>query len=127
MGSTIIFERDTDQAWIAGVCAGFAGHFNLPVIAIRILFLILLVMSGFFPAIIAYVVLAFVVPAHHGHKTLVADHRRSGDEDFLTKHAVDPVIIDKRLQVLSDRVERLESYLISDAYQVDREFHKLRG
>ena len=52
--------RDTDNASIAGVCAGISNYFNIDVVIIRAIFLVIFLFGGFgFPL---YVILWIVVP-----------------------------------------------------------------
>lgn len=48
---------------IAGVAAGIAEYFGLDITLVRIAFVIILIFSSGFPAIIAYVLLAFILPS----------------------------------------------------------------
>lgn len=52
--------RDTDNATIAGVCAGISSYFNIDVVIVRAIFLIIFFFGGFgFPL---YIILWIVVP-----------------------------------------------------------------
>lgn len=47
---------------LLGVCAGLADYFGVDVTIIRLIWVVISVVSGFVPGIIAYVVVALVVP-----------------------------------------------------------------
>ena len=48
---------------IAGVCAGIAEYFDIDPTIVRIGAVILALITGFFPAIAAYIIAALVIPA----------------------------------------------------------------
>lgn len=57
--------RDTENASIAGVCAGLAAYVTVDVVLVRVLFVILLISGGFgFPL---YVILWVVLPSTNSH------------------------------------------------------------
>jgi hypothetical protein len=98
---------------------------------IRLIFIGVMFLSGFFPALIAYVVLAFVVPAGDSpsdsrlHRLPPASIPRTRDEAWAASVSLDEV--EQRFDRLAKRLERLESYVVSDSYRLDQEFRKLRG
>lgn len=52
--------RDTDNAWIGGVCSGLARHLNIDVVLLRIIF-------AFFLLFWLYIIIWIIVPADHGY------------------------------------------------------------
>ncbi len=52
--------RDTDDALVAGVCAGFARYFGIDVVIVRLLFVLLLIFGG--GGFLLYIVLWLVIP-----------------------------------------------------------------
>ncbi len=54
--------RSTDDRVVAGVCGGLAEHFAWDPAATRIGFAVLTVLSGIFPMLILYIVMAIVIP-----------------------------------------------------------------
>ena len=46
----------------SGVCSGIAKHFNQDPTIIRVLFALVTVFTGFMPGIIAYIILAIIIP-----------------------------------------------------------------
>lgn len=55
--------RDTEHAWVAGVCAGLAKHFNTDVLLVRLLTVAFAFVTGGGIIPLIYVIMAFVVPA----------------------------------------------------------------
>ena len=50
------------QKVLSGVCGGFAEYMGQDPTLIRIIWLLIVVFTGFFPGIIAYIVAAFIMP-----------------------------------------------------------------
>jgi phage shock protein C len=48
----------------AGVAAGLAEYFNLDPTLVRVLFALFVVVSGFIPALLVYLILWFVMPRY---------------------------------------------------------------
>ncbi|MDZ7797780.1 MAG: PspC domain-containing protein [Candidatus Marinimicrobia bacterium] len=55
--------RSIDSAMVGGVMAGIADYFNIDVTLVRILFIFVMVFSGFFPAILAYLISWAIIPS----------------------------------------------------------------
>ena len=47
---------------ISGVCAGIAEYFSLDPTLIRVLYVLATIFSGFFLGVVAYIVLALIMP-----------------------------------------------------------------
>lgn len=47
---------------VSGVCSGIAEFINLDPTVVRVVWVILTVMTGFFPGIIAYILAAVIMP-----------------------------------------------------------------
>ncbi len=54
--------KSKDNKVIFGVCGGFGEYFERDPVLFRVLFVILLFMSGFIPFLIAYVIVALLMP-----------------------------------------------------------------
>lgn len=54
--------RQRSARKIGGVCAGFAEYLDVDVTLVRVLWIIITVLSGIFPGVIAYVVAWIVMP-----------------------------------------------------------------
>lgn len=53
---------------IAGVIAGFADYFVIDVTVLRVLFVAALLITGFFPLGLAYIIAIFIMPIHLSSK-----------------------------------------------------------
>ena len=51
-----------EKAMIAGVIAGFAEYFVVDVTVLRVLFIAALIVTGFFPLGLAYILAIFIMP-----------------------------------------------------------------
>ncbi len=54
--------RVEDGKIFSGVCAGLARYFNMDVGLVRVTFTLALVLSGFLPIVVEYVVMAMILP-----------------------------------------------------------------
>lgn len=55
-------KRIPQKAMIAGVIAGFADYFVVDVTVLRVLFVAALLITGFFPLGLAYIIAIFIMP-----------------------------------------------------------------
>jgi phage shock protein PspC (stress-responsive transcriptional regulator) len=58
-------KRIPQRAMIAGVLAGFADYFVIDVTVLRVLFVAAVLVTGFFPLGLAYIVAIFIMPIDH--------------------------------------------------------------
>jgi phage shock protein C len=55
-------ERDQERAVVSGVLAGMARYYNQDPVLFRIIAITFLILTGFFPGILIYLVAWFVMP-----------------------------------------------------------------
>jgi len=55
--------RSTEHKQIAGVLGGLGEYFNVDANAVRLIYTLLTVFTGFFPGIITYVLATLIVPS----------------------------------------------------------------
>lgn len=128
------FTRNADRAMLGGVCAGFADYFGFNLRVTR-----LLVVIAFFVAMpvtaLAYIAVVLLVPAEStGYSHRVAREtrrkrrrmsrreRREAAEDA-RREAAD--VLNERARSLDERLARVEKYVTSSRYDLDREFRNL--
>lgn len=117
------FRRSTDCAMLGGVCAGLADYFGFNLRATR-----LLAVVGFFInpllAVVAYVAAVMLVPAASTKPKAV-----NLDPGFKRSVRSSPgqamTDVRRRFQSLDRRLARLEKYVTSSRYKLDREFRDL--
>jgi phage shock protein PspC (stress-responsive transcriptional regulator) len=61
-GQTKKLKRSTTDRKIAGICGGLGNYFEIDATLMRVIFLLAAIFSAILPAVIAYIVMWFVVP-----------------------------------------------------------------
>ncbi|MBN1502588.1 PspC domain-containing protein [Candidatus Woesearchaeota archaeon] len=56
------FYRNKKNRVIAGVCSGLAGYFNLDPVLVRLLWVLVVLLTGLAPGVIMYLIAWAVVP-----------------------------------------------------------------
>lgn len=56
-----LYRSDTNKVF-AGICGGLGEYFEVDPIIIRLFWMLIVVLSGVFPGIIAYILALFIVP-----------------------------------------------------------------
>ena len=107
---------------IFGICAGLSDYFGFDLTATRVL----VVLAAFFSAplvIVAYIVLGFVLPVREDaggdFQDPVQRQVRSNPHSSLSG-------VRYRFRDLDVRLQRLEKYVTSSRYRLDREFQQLK-
>lgn len=134
------FTRDTDRGVVAGVCAGIADYFGFRLCAVRAIFIVALFVA--FPfAVLTYLAIVLLVPAESSRYEYVVEreviHRRrrrrmsrrerrraeaEAEEQERVRKAEQ---VKERYRSLDDRLARIEKYVTSSRYDLDREFRNL--
>jgi phage shock protein C len=73
--------RSRSNRMLSGVCGGLGDYLNIDVTIIRLVWVLITIMSGGFPGIIAYVIAVFIIPeepAGYGNM----DENRSQDAEY---------------------------------------------
>jgi phage shock protein C len=115
--------RDPGHGMIAGVCAGIADYFGITRIAVRLVFVLALILF-FVPAAIGYVVLAVALPKRP--PALFA----SGEEEMFWRGvatAPDDTLgaLRRRFGDLETRLQVMERQVTSDDFDLHRKFRDL--
>jgi phage shock protein C len=128
------FTRNADRAVLGGVCAGIADYFGFNLRVTRLLAII-----AFFVAmpvtILTYIAVVLLVPAESAGYSRKVDReirrkrrrmsRRERREttDEARREAADA--LSERARSLDERLARVEKYVTSSRYNLDREFRNL--
>lgn len=117
------FYRSSDRAVLGGVCAGLADYFGFNLKVTRVLAVIAFLWA--MPlTVVAYFAVVFLVPAK---PTLTVP--KDVDPEFTQALRSSPgqtmTDLRGRFQSLDRRLARLEKYVTSSRYQLDREFKNL--
>ena len=136
------FVRDADRAMLGGVCAGIANYFGFNLRVTRILFIIACCVATPF-AVIAYIAIVFIVPAESSRYEYVTERkirrtvrrkvrrnkrrmtRKERQQAAAEEQAQAAAVIKERYSSLDDRLARIEKYVTSSRYDLDREFRNL--
>lgn len=116
------FRRNADQAMLGGVCAGLADYFGLNLRMTRIVVAIAFLAMPI--TILAYIGILFLIPAEssRGRTTRI-------DAEFnrVLRSSPKQTMSDVRgrFRSLDRRLARLEKYVTSSRFQLDREFKNL--
>ena len=57
-----LYKSESDKKWL-GICGGFAQYFDVDPVLIRALYVFLTIITGFIPGLIAYLILAWIMPS----------------------------------------------------------------
>ena len=117
------FYRSADHSVLGGVCGGLAEYFGFNLKVTRLLAVIGFLMNPPLAAI-AYLAVVFLVPARSTNalKPKVDPEFRKALRSSPSKTMSD---VRRRYGSLDRRLARLEKYVTSSRYQLDREFRDL--
>jgi phage shock protein C len=128
------FTRDADRAVLGGVCAGIADYFGFNLRATRVIFIIAFIVATPFAAV-AYIAIVLLVPAESGRYEYVVEREVRKRRRRLTRkeriqvedeeRAQAAEAVKQRYQALDERLARIEKYVTSSRYNLDREFRNL--
>ena len=113
------FTRSSDRGILGGVCAGLADYFGFNLTATRFLAILSLLFA--FPlTVLAYFGAVLLIPAEPTRRTdpKFRQSLRSSPRQTMTD-------VRARFRTLDRRLARLERYVTSSRYQLDREFRNL--
>lgn len=111
--------RNKDRAFLGGVCAGIADWTGVDLAALRII-TVLLAIPFTAVILIGYVVMWILVP-----KRPINLYRDANDEAFWQEVRRGPkdgvARLNQRFRELDRRLQRMEAWLTSSEYRIDRE------
>ncbi len=115
------FYRSSDRRILGGVCGGLAEYFGFNLKATRILAVVALFMAPPF-AVMAYLGAVILLPAAPSRKPAADESFRRAMRSSPTQTMSD---VRRRFLALDRRLARLEKYVTSSRYRLDREFRDL--
>jgi phage shock protein C len=111
--------RDKDRAILAGVCSGIADWLGFNLAALRII-VILLAFPFTAVMVIGYVVLWILVPKKP--RNLYRDEHEEEFWQGVRRSPTETVgTLNRRFRDLDGRLQRMETWLTSNEYRIDRE------
>lgn len=121
------FYRDMSRGRIAGVCAGLAQRFRMSTTAMRAIFVVAWLGTGFFPMLIAYAIAAFFMEdvsllELKLKDQMVAEAAASGDpaDRILTSRQ-----LVEKFEKMDKSLQKMESFVISPQYEWLQKYKKL--
>jgi len=54
--------RSKKNKVFAGICGGVGEYFNIDPVLIRLIWVLVVIFTGFFPGVLAYIIAIFIVP-----------------------------------------------------------------
>jgi phage shock protein C len=130
------FMRNADEALLGGVCAGIADYFGFNIRVTRLLALIAFFVWTPF-TLIAYAAIVLLVPARsdrYGYETRLRcrgrrqsrrESRRERKERDMAARRTEADAVDRRCRSLDERLAKIEKYVTSSRYELDREIRSL--
>lgn len=117
--------RDREHKLVFGVCAGIADYFGFDIAVTRVVVLVGLV---FFlpPTLISYIVLALLLPKKPYEERTRADVSASLQRSVRSSPQATLENIRHRCREIDARLQRLEKYMTSKRFELDREFEALK-
>ena len=118
------FFRDPKHGIFGGVCAGIANYFGFDVTAVRLV--TFFSMLFFQTLILVYIIFVFIVPRQPNTPERTAAERAF---DRAVRRAPKATFAEVRYRFrhVEARLQKMERYVTSKRFQLDREFDKLRN
>ncbi len=73
--------RSKTNRMIAGVCGGIGEYFDTDPNLIRVIWIVITVLSGFFPGILAYILVWLIIPESGSEETIEATYSIKNEKE----------------------------------------------
>lgn len=122
--------RDPINGKLTGVCAGLANYIGAEVWLVRILVISAALLGGSFLVVLAYLALTLMVekqPANYVESLKTQQEHTLKDKPWQAGQSPEQLLntLDKDFGQLEEKVRKMEAYVTSDTFKVNREFSKL--
>jgi phage shock protein C len=123
-------RRYPKSGWVAGVCAGLGAYFEWNVKLLRVLFLLGLIVSGFFPVGVIYLLLWYLMDPDEATQPAYAPRTSTSDAPRADVYA--PATggnsdVRARFARLEQRLRGMEECVASKDFELRRELKKLES
>lgn len=116
--------RNGEDGMIAGVCAGLADFFGFDLTLTRV---IVVIGAFLFPTlIVVYVILALLVPRRPTGRRPSSPHEEVLQRQVRAEPHATLATVRHRFREFDQRLQRLEKYVTSKRFRLDREFEGLK-
>lgn len=121
--------RDTQNGKLGGVCAGLATALGAEVWLVRLLFVSLCLFTGFFLAILIYIIACLFVekiPIQKQQQNSMYANHSMKTKPWQQGHSAEKILenITTELDDIDQDLQKMEDYVISFSFKMDREFKK---
>ena len=65
MATKKLYRSDTDKVF-AGICGGLGEYFDVDSVLLRLIWLLVVIFTGFVPGVLVYIIAIFVIPRKPG-------------------------------------------------------------
>lgn len=124
-------KRDPDRGWVAGVCVGLADYFDWSVKLIRVIFVLGLIFSGFFPMGLIYLALWYLMdPVEPGEVIARPFEEAATGSGYYSGTAAPRTTmtdVKARFSALDERLRHIEECVASNEFELRRELKKLES
>lgn len=62
--------RSEKNKVLAGVCGGLGEYFNVDATLVRLVWMLVVILSGFFPGVVVYIIAIFIIPSENTPSTV---------------------------------------------------------
>lgn len=125
-GSFRGLRRIPERGVIAGVCAGIAEYFDWNVRLLRAILVVVLIFSGFFPIVVAYCILWYVMdPATPEYYARPFTEPAGGSAHAHTERPATMTDLKARFASLEERLGNMEECVTTKEFELRRELKKL--
>lgn len=127
--STQPLYRDTENGKIGGVCAGLAAALGAEIWLIRLLFVSLFLFTGFFLAIIIYVIAWLLLermPIKKQQQNSIYANHSMKKKAWQQGHSAEKLLanISIELDDIDSNIQKIENYVTSSSFNIDKNFKK---
>jgi phage shock protein C len=124
-------RRFPDRGVIAGVCEGLAVHFDWNPRVVRVIAVLLVIFTGFWPTVVAYLFMWYIVEPEQGappaEGTAVLTPTSGPGSDPNAPRPVPMPELKARFSRLDDRLRQIEECVTDHAFELRREIRKLES
>jgi len=119
--------RDTENGKLGGVCAGLAATLGAEVWLVRLLFVSLFLFTGFFLAILIYIIACLLLdkmPVEKQQQRSIYANHSMKTKSWQQGHTAEKLLdnIAAELDDIDQGLQKMENYVISFSFKMDREF-----
>ncbi|WGV99284.1 envelope stress response membrane protein PspC [Vibrio sp. YMD68] len=122
--------RDVQNSKLTGVCAGLANYFSVEVWLIRILVISAALLGAGFLVLLAYVAMTLMIekqPVNYSQDIKTQQEHKLKSKPWQQGKSASELLktLESDFDTLGGKLGKMEAYVTSDAFKVNREFKNL--